>query len=134
MIVCSFTPSRIAIITSRRSKSAPAVGRTTLLGVSLGNFGYLGFSTTGAVSLPADGSGGCAPDAALALITAMSDSATPPHTARIHVVIPISPVVVVLLAVYPYFQHRQLEPKTMTVTTNTKVKMTRPYAASPSDA
>src|ERR1700678_3227092 len=103
MIVCSFTPSRIAIISSRRSKSAPAVGRTTLLGVSLGKSGYLGFSTAVAVPLPTDGSGGCALDAALEIITVMTDSATLPHTARIHVAIPISPVVLVLLAVYRYF-------------------------------
>ena len=40
MTVCSFTPSRIGIITSRRMWSKPSFVGSTLAGVSLGKVGY----------------------------------------------------------------------------------------------
>ena len=52
MTVHSFTPSRIGIMTSRLSKSAPEVGRTNFCGVSLGYSGYLGRSGGGAGAAP----------------------------------------------------------------------------------
>src|SRR6476619_7547129 len=42
MTVCSFTPSRIGIITSRRTWSKAAVTGLNMRGVSLGNCGYCG--------------------------------------------------------------------------------------------
>src|ERR1043166_6602006 len=42
MTVCSFTPSRIAIITSRRTYSKPSVGAVNFAGVSDGSEGYCG--------------------------------------------------------------------------------------------
>src|SRR6476619_6921781 len=42
MTVCSFTPSRIGIITSRRTWSKAPVTGVNVRGVSLGNCGYWG--------------------------------------------------------------------------------------------
>jgi hypothetical protein len=68
-----------------------------LLGVSLGKSGYLGFSVTVAGLVLPEGSCGCASDVAPELIDAISDSAIPPHKAKLHLAIPFSPVVLLMM-------------------------------------